>query len=105
MELGSQVCKPVAPDCAACPVRAGCRAYAEVSQDRFICGHCSSLMYETGQTSAQVRIISRGGRMLDLCTDTCSWIYGGHRISNEKGGQSAKRRIFGGLGRQMGARG
>jgi hypothetical protein len=43
--------------------------------------------------------------MLDLCTDTCSWIYGGHRISNEKGGQSAKRRIFGGLGRQMGARG
>lgn len=43
--------------------------------------------------------------MLDLRTDTCSWIYGSHGISNEKGGQSAARRIFGGLDRQMGARG
>lgn len=43
--------------------------------------------------------------MLDLCTDTCSWIYGGHGISDEKGGQAAKRRIFRGLGRQMAARG
>jgi len=31
MELGSQVCKPVSPDCAACPLQAACKAYAELS--------------------------------------------------------------------------
>lgn len=31
MELGSQVCKPVGPDCAGCVMREGCRAFAEVS--------------------------------------------------------------------------
>jgi adenine-specific DNA glycosylase len=31
MELGSQVCKPVSPDCVACPLRSACKAYAELS--------------------------------------------------------------------------
>ncbi|OCF40356.1 A/G-specific adenine glycosylase [Kwoniella heveanensis CBS 569] len=31
MELGSQVCKPVSPDCAACPLQPACNAYSEVS--------------------------------------------------------------------------
>ena len=30
MELGSQVCKPVAPDCGGCPLKVACKAYAEV---------------------------------------------------------------------------
>ena len=30
MELGSQVCKPVGPSCSECPLRTGCKAYAEV---------------------------------------------------------------------------
>lgn len=31
MELGSQVCKPAAPDCGECVLREGCNAYSEVS--------------------------------------------------------------------------
>ncbi|WVF71648.1 A/G-specific adenine glycosylase [Kwoniella sp. CBS 6097] len=31
MELGSQVCKPVSPDCAACPIQSACNAYKELS--------------------------------------------------------------------------
>ncbi|WVQ82164.1 A/G-specific adenine glycosylase [Cryptococcus sp. DSM 104549] len=31
MELGSQVCKPVGPDCSACPLQTGCKAYTETS--------------------------------------------------------------------------
>ena len=31
MELGSQICKPVSPDCAACPLRSACKAHAELS--------------------------------------------------------------------------
>ncbi|WWC61714.1 A/G-specific adenine glycosylase [Kwoniella dejecticola CBS 10117] len=31
MELGSQVCKPVSPDCSACPLQSSCKAYAELS--------------------------------------------------------------------------
>jgi hypothetical protein len=31
MEVGNRICKPVAPDCDACPLKSGCRAYAEVS--------------------------------------------------------------------------
>ncbi|EIW70821.1 hypothetical protein TREMEDRAFT_61328 [Tremella mesenterica DSM 1558] len=31
MELGSQVCKPVNPDCAVCPLKSVCNAYAELS--------------------------------------------------------------------------
>ncbi|WVQ99230.1 A/G-specific adenine glycosylase [Kwoniella sp. CBS 9459] len=31
MELGSQVCKPVSPDCAACPMQSACNAYKELS--------------------------------------------------------------------------
>lgn len=30
MELGSQVCKPAAPECAACPLQSSCKGYAEV---------------------------------------------------------------------------
>ncbi|RSH82220.1 hypothetical protein EHS25_005930 [Saitozyma podzolica] len=30
MELGSQVCKPAAPECAACPLQNRCKGYAEV---------------------------------------------------------------------------
>lgn len=30
MELGSQICKPVSPDCSACPLNKGCKAYQEV---------------------------------------------------------------------------
>lgn len=29
MELGATVCKPVSPACGGCPVRDGCKAYAE----------------------------------------------------------------------------
>lgn len=32
MELGSQVCKPVNPDCAACPLKPACKAYQELSE-------------------------------------------------------------------------
>ncbi|ORX36845.1 DNA glycosylase [Kockovaella imperatae] len=32
MELGSQVCKPTAPDCGSCPLRSSCKAYAEVKR-------------------------------------------------------------------------
>ncbi|WWC94008.1 A/G-specific adenine glycosylase [Kwoniella sp. B9012] len=32
MELGSQVCKPVSPDCGSCPLREGCKAYSELSK-------------------------------------------------------------------------
>ncbi|ORY32556.1 DNA glycosylase [Naematelia encephala] len=32
MELGSQVCKPVNPDCDACPLQKGCKAYMELSR-------------------------------------------------------------------------
>ncbi|RXK38525.1 A/G-specific adenine glycosylase [Tremella mesenterica] len=31
MELGSQICKPVNPDCAVCPLKSVCKAYAELS--------------------------------------------------------------------------
>ena len=31
MELGSQICKPVAPDCGSCPLRSSCKAFAEVN--------------------------------------------------------------------------
>lgn len=31
MELGATVCRPVGPDCGGCPLREGCKAYAEVS--------------------------------------------------------------------------
>jgi A/G-specific adenine glycosylase len=34
MELGSQVCKPAAPDCAACPIRRACQAHRSRMQDR-----------------------------------------------------------------------
>jgi adenine-specific DNA glycosylase len=30
MELGSQVCKPVAPTCSECPLKTQCKAFAEV---------------------------------------------------------------------------
>ena len=29
MELGSQVCKPIGPDCKSCPLQTGCKAFAE----------------------------------------------------------------------------
>ncbi|WRT66194.1 A/G-specific adenine glycosylase [Kwoniella shivajii] len=31
MELGSQVCKPLSPDCQVCPLKSSCKAYAELS--------------------------------------------------------------------------
>lgn len=31
MELGATVCRPVNPECGACPVKGACKAYAEVS--------------------------------------------------------------------------
>ena len=34
MELGSQVCKPVNPDCKVCPLQRSCKAYAEVGASR-----------------------------------------------------------------------
>nr|XP_019046116.1 A/G-specific adenine glycosylase [Kwoniella bestiolae CBS 10118]OCF25046.1 A/G-specific adenine glycosylase [Kwoniella bestiolae CBS 10118] len=55
MELGSQVCKPVSPDCAACPLRQGCKAYSEMSnkpplpekQDS-ACNLCAPIPLSTG---------------------------------------------------------
>ncbi|KAL7421720.1 hypothetical protein Q5752_003491 [Cryptotrichosporon argae] len=47
MELGSQVCKPAAPECAACPLQAGCKAYAELSHppvdDDDTCSLCAPI--------------------------------------------------------------
>lgn len=45
MELGSQVCKPVGPECSACPLQSKCKAYAELSAgpvkpDGDECGLC-----------------------------------------------------------------
>ncbi|WVR07224.1 A/G-specific adenine glycosylase [Kwoniella sp. DSM 27419] len=46
MELGSQICKPVSPECASCPVRPACKAYAELATassvlaDEAVCGLC-----------------------------------------------------------------
>lgn len=37
MELGATVCKPVGPDCAACPVRGACRAHAEWQVRQVLC--------------------------------------------------------------------
>ncbi|XP_052777935.1 adenine DNA glycosylase-like [Mya arenaria] len=34
MELGATVCTPKSPDCAACPLRNNCKAYAKVEQQR-----------------------------------------------------------------------
>ncbi|KAK8864250.1 A/G-specific adenine glycosylase [Kwoniella newhampshirensis] len=31
MELGSQICKPISPECNACPLRSECKAFAELS--------------------------------------------------------------------------
>nr|XP_031857823.1 uncharacterized protein CI109_006766 [Kwoniella shandongensis]KAA5524895.1 hypothetical protein CI109_006766 [Kwoniella shandongensis] len=31
MELGSQVCKPVSPECNVCPMQSGCKAFSELS--------------------------------------------------------------------------
>lgn len=35
MELGATVCTPASPDCAACPVRVGCVAFAEKRQEAY----------------------------------------------------------------------
>ncbi|KAK6910252.1 A/G-specific adenine glycosylase [Kwoniella mangroviensis CBS 8507] len=48
MELGSQVCKPVSPDCGSCPLRKGCKAYSELSRppplpQEMICTLCASI--------------------------------------------------------------
>lgn len=65
MELGSQVCKPVAPLCSECPFQARCKAYAEVSP-----AHDSRLSHrvlsDDKQTIAAARIAD-GGSDCTLC--------------------------------------
>lgn len=59
MELGSQVCKPVNPDCAACPLRSGCKAHLELSQAPPIaqkeCSICAPIP-DSGSTIPSVTI-------------------------------------------------
>jgi A/G-specific adenine glycosylase len=59
MELGALVCRPLGPDCASCPVRAHCRAYAQGEPEAY---PVKSRRKEPVRVEAAAVVVRSGGR-------------------------------------------
>src|SRR5258707_1011834 len=55
MELGALVCTPTQPKCGECPLKAGCQAFAEGTQDRIPAKSVARALTEVREVALVIR--------------------------------------------------